>query len=73
MIPLLLESGFRASDWLGLITGSKLYFDFSCKKQYHNCCEKKFEASMGNLIRELGDRGKRSEFVVSGKYHHLVD
>ena len=45
IVPLLLQQGYDPDGWLGLILGSKLYFDFSPAK--------KFEDSIEALIKEL--------------------
>lgn len=50
IIPLLMEGGYKPDGWLGIIKGSKLFFDFSGKYPL----ARKFE----ELVRELGDKGK---------------
>ncbi|XP_077984441.1 uncharacterized protein LOC144439064 isoform X2 [Glandiceps talaboti] len=49
-IPLRVQSGYSPDGWLGILIGTKLYFDFSDPNN--------LETMMPNLIRELGDRGK---------------
>ena len=44
-IPLKLEKTYVADGWLGIMIGTKLYFDFSK--------DGRFESTMANLIREL--------------------
>ncbi|KAK7484537.1 hypothetical protein BaRGS_00024169 [Batillaria attramentaria] len=53
IIPLLMESGYTPNGWLGILLGSKLYFDFSGRYPF----DKKFE----ELVRELGEKGKLSQ------------
>ena len=55
MIPLLMQEGFKAKGWLGLILGQSMYYAF-----YPNAVptDRKFTQQMDALIREVGDRGK---------------
>eukprot|EP00300_Choanocystis_sp_HF-7_P010795 c17156_g2_i3.p1 GENE.c17156_g2_i3~~c17156_g2_i3.p1 ORF type:complete len:629 (+),score=147.69 c17156_g2_i3:158-2044(+) len=48
IFPLLLQSRYEADGWLGLLTGTKLCFDFTTN----------FQNTFHALIRDLGDRGK---------------
>ncbi|XP_061178684.1 uncharacterized protein LOC133187346 [Saccostrea echinata] len=50
VVPLRLEPRYVPDGWLGLIIGTKLYFDFTS--------EKRFDFMVGNLIKELGSRGR---------------
>ncbi|XP_062617783.1 uncharacterized protein LOC134279406 [Saccostrea cucullata] len=50
VVPLRLEPRYVPDGWLGLIIGTKLYFDFTA--------EKRFDFMVGNLIKELGSRGR---------------
>ena len=45
-IPLRLEYKYNPDGWLGIMIGTKLWFDFSV--------ETKFEASLQGLVREIG-------------------
>eukprot|EP00299_Pterocystis_sp_00344_P019600 c9701_g1_i3.p1 GENE.c9701_g1_i3~~c9701_g1_i3.p1 ORF type:complete len:622 (+),score=170.41 c9701_g1_i3:478-2343(+) len=44
-IPCIMEKGFQASGWLGLILGEKLYYDFSQQDS--------FEVTLENVVREI--------------------
>ena len=48
-IPLRLEYKYNPDGWLGIMVGTKLWFDFSV--------ENKFEASLQGLIREIKSKG----------------
>ncbi|CAH1780045.1 unnamed protein product [Owenia fusiformis] len=50
IVPLLMEKGYRADGWLGMLLGTKLFFNFSGKYP--------FEDKMRELIKELGNQGK---------------
>ncbi|CAH1239416.1 Hypp5822 [Branchiostoma lanceolatum] len=52
IIPLMMESGYKADGWLGLLVASLLYFNFSGKES--------FESVMARLMKEIGDRGKEA-------------
>ena len=57
IIPLLMEKNYKPDGWLGILKGSKLFFDFSGKYPY----EKKLE----DLIKELGPKGRSGSFEVN--------
>lgn len=63
MIPLLMQEGFRAKGWLGLILGTRIYLKFypSAVKTPPD-----FMQQMDALIREVGDRGKTQTKVSEG-------
>ncbi|XP_064597244.1 uncharacterized protein LOC135463752 [Liolophura sinensis] len=50
IVPLLLESEYKADGWLGLIKGAKKHFDFS-NDDY-------FSGTFQALVKDLGIRGK---------------
>ncbi|XP_074653238.1 uncharacterized protein LOC141907481 [Tubulanus polymorphus] len=50
VIPLRLQTNYDPDGWLGMIVGTRLYFDISDSDL--------FESAMRGLIKELGDRGK---------------
>eukprot|EP01048_Picozoa_sp_COSAG05_P005045 COSAG05_NODE_290_length_12056_cov_14.204232_10_plen_452_part_00 len=54
MVPLMLEDGYRANGWLGMLLGVRLWYGF-----YGTVLssEEAFEGKMEELCRELGDRG----------------
>ncbi|KAK7115728.1 hypothetical protein V1264_001547 [Littorina saxatilis] len=54
IVPLLLERGYKPDGWLGMLKGSKLFFDFSGKYPY--------EKKVDELFKELG--GYREKFDV---------
>ena len=55
MIPLMLEDGYRAKGWLGMMLGVRLWYGF-----YGSVLESEdaFEVKMDELCREVGARGK---------------
>ena len=56
IIPLMLEKRYRPAGWLGMIVGSKLWFEFSERHM--------MDTSLEKLIKELGRRGRLGEKVV---------
>lgn len=69
IIPLVLEGGYRADGWLGIILGTKLFYDFSGKYS--------FQSRLDALIKELGTLGIQDQMGsmgldVSGS-HHIVE
>jgi hypothetical protein len=56
MVPLMVEEGYRADGWLGMLLGTRLYYVF-----YGGTVssEAAFEGKMEELCRELGDRGQQ--------------
>ncbi|XP_067666560.1 uncharacterized protein [Haliotis asinina] len=50
IIPLLMQREYKPDGWLGMIKGTKLFFDFSGKYD--------FNKKLIELSRELGERGK---------------
>ena len=55
MVPLMLEEGYRAEGWLGMLLGVRLYYAFHGSVL---ASEAAFESKMEELGRELGERGK---------------
>ena len=49
IIPLALERGFHPSSWLGLICGSKLYFDFDANSVW----QPQFDLQIPRLAKEI--------------------
>jgi hypothetical protein len=55
MVPLMVTTGYRPTGWLGLIVGTRLYFNFhpaAVDTDY------KFTQQIDAVVRDLGDRGK---------------
>ena len=55
MVPLMVTTGYRPTGWLGLIVGTRLYFNF------HPAAvdtDEKFTQQIDAVVRDLGDRGK---------------
>jgi len=52
MIPVRLQAGYMPEDWLGLLLGSKLYFDFSNQET--------FDDKMKELLKEIRSTLKRA-------------
>ena len=50
IIPLMMQGKYRGDGWLGMLVGTKLWFDFQSKHV--------LEQGVTKLIRELGGRGK---------------
>ena len=50
IIPLMMQRNYRGDGWLGMLVGTKLWFDFQSKHV--------LEQGVRKLIRELGGRGK---------------
>ncbi|XP_070554362.1 uncharacterized protein [Ptychodera flava] len=55
-IPLRVQRGYAPDGWLGILIGTKLYFDFSDLSN--------MEKMTKNLIKELGQRGRRQRTNV---------
>ena len=55
MVPLMMEDGYRAKGWLGMILGMRLWYGF-----YGATLESvdAFEDKVNELCRELGERGQ---------------
>ena len=49
IIPLVLEPGYVPDGWLGILIGTKLFFDLSQPAM--------FDVELGRLIQEIGRRG----------------
>eukprot|EP01052_Picozoa_sp_SAG31_P029995 SAG31_NODE_3037_length_4761_cov_2.884384_3_plen_332_part_00 len=56
MIPLLMQTGYIPRGWLGLLTGTRLYYSF-CDNEMND--ESAFSARMAALMREIGGRCKQ--------------
>ena len=54
-VPLMMEDGYRAKGWLGMLLGVRLWYGF-----YGATLESEdaFTGKVGELCRELGQRGK---------------
>jgi len=50
IIPLMMQRKYRGDGWLGMLVGTKLWFDFNSKQS--------IEPGVTKLIKELGGRGK---------------
>jgi len=63
MVPMLMQEGFRAQGWLGLILGTRMYFKF-----YASAVETEadFIQQMDMLSREIGDRGRIKTLATAG-------
>ena len=55
MIPLMMQKGYKAKGWLGLILGTRLYYTFHGAEVDDDAA---FEKQMDAVAREIGDRGK---------------
>jgi hypothetical protein len=50
IIPLMVQPKYRPDGWLGMIVGTKLYYDFSGKHP--------FDKKLADLMKVLGHRAK---------------
>ena len=66
MVPLMMQKGYRANGWLGLILGTRLYYSFAGAESGD---EAAFEQRMDGLCREIGNRGQHqlSEYVPTAR------
>ena len=55
IIPLMMQCKYRGDGWLGMLVGTKLWFDFQNKQV--------LEQGVTKLIRELGGRGKELDLT----------
>eukprot|EP01048_Picozoa_sp_COSAG05_P008674 COSAG05_NODE_673_length_7989_cov_2.973638_1_plen_99_part_00 len=55
IVPLIMEEGYRAKGWLGMLVGVRLYYKF-CGAVLEN--DGAFEGKIEELCRELGEKGK---------------
>ena len=63
MVPLMVEEGYRADGWLGMLLGVRLYYVFFGSTLSSDAA---FEGKMEELCRELGDRGKGVKTASAG-------
>lgn len=55
IVPLIMESGYRPTGWLGALIGTRLYFDLSDAKS--------IPSKAPGLFKELGDAGRWVPFT----------
>lgn len=55
VVPLMMQHKYKADGWLGMLLGTKLWFDFRNKQG--------IEESMAMLVKELGRRGKDGDLA----------
>ena len=55
VVPLMMQHKYKADGWLGMLLGTKLWFDFRNKQG--------IEESMVKLVKELGGRGKDGDLA----------
>ena len=63
IIPLLLQPHYAPDGWLGMLAGTKLYFDFSD--------ERNIDVIVPKLIKELDNRGKLSATSLREQKDHI--
>ena len=56
MIPLMMEKGYNAKGWLGLLLGTRVYYRFYGDAEHED--QASFEKRIDAVVREIGDRGK---------------
>eukprot|EP01047_Picozoa_sp_COSAG01_P007366 COSAG01_NODE_279_length_19520_cov_41.772154_19_plen_1481_part_01 len=69
MVPLMVEEGYRADGWLGMLLGTRLYYGFFCAVL---SSEAAFEGKMEELCRELGERGQAGQPTGSSQYNRVL-
>ena len=57
IIPLVLEPGYVPDGWLGILIGTKLFFDLSQPAS--------FDVELDRVIQEIGSRGRLQPSVES--------
>ncbi|XP_077984364.1 uncharacterized protein LOC144438999 [Glandiceps talaboti] len=62
-IPIRVEPNYSPDGWLGILVGTRLYFDFSSDE----LLEKNFD----NLVRELGEKGRLGDSVAVAKSYDV--
>ncbi|XP_046574512.1 uncharacterized protein LOC124282547 [Haliotis rubra] len=55
IVPLLMQRAYKPDGWLGMIKGTKLFFDFSGKYPY--------DQKLTDLVKELGEHGKTQQLT----------
>jgi len=55
MIPLMMEKGYGAKGWLGLLLGTRMYYRFYDAEHEDQAS---FEKRIDAVVREIGDRGQ---------------
>ena len=70
MIPMMMEEGYRARGWLGLLIGSHLWYAF-----YDSAIrsDSDYHQQVSLLTRELGDRGKTKVLTQQPQLRVRVD
>ena len=58
LVPLMMEDGYQAKGWLGLILGTRMYYRFSPAAV---ATEEAFTESLNSLTREIDLRGKKPQ------------
>ena len=55
MLPLMVQEGYQAKGWLGLMLGTRLWYAFyGCEEEDDSA----FERRVDPVVREIGDRGR---------------
>ena len=62
MIPLMLQEGYRANGWLGLMLGTALWFPMY---GLEDADEKTFHVKVDAIAKEIGDRGQLNHSDLS--------
>ncbi|XP_055896555.1 uncharacterized protein LOC106060007 isoform X2 [Biomphalaria glabrata] len=58
IIPLLMQHSYKPNGWLGILLGSKIFYEFSGERYT-------FKDKMQDLIREIGNRGKITDISLN--------
>lgn len=59
IIPLVLQPGYSPDGWLGILVGTRLYFDLSTPSI--------FDSEVSRLVTEIGNRGR-----LTGPFHRCL-
>lgn len=58
-----MERGYQPDGWLGIMVGTRLYYDFSVKYVFND--------KAAELIRELGNHGKVKLTDINNKIFYI--
>ena len=68
MIPIMLEEGYKANGWLGLVLGTRLWYPLYGADDG----DEVFENAVDAIAREIGDRGRRRQAEPQAQQHEQV-
>jgi len=65
IIPLLVEPGYQADGWLGILMGAKLYYDVSSAVKISDACNQLADALEGLLLSGEDEEAEQSDDKVA--------